>query len=132
MPDFNYTARDQLGKMINGTITAANRREAASALAGQAVFPLSVNDAGTSVEFARVRRVPVRHGSSMAFTARWPICCTAAGCRWSFSALRQRRRAPPSILAGPPRARRHALDGLRPDGRFAAQRGAAIAGHQRR
>ena len=58
MPDFNYTARDQAGQMVTGTITAANRREAATSLAGQMVFPLTVDDAGAGVEFSRVRRVP--------------------------------------------------------------------------
>jgi len=58
MPDFNYTARDQAGQMVSGTITAANRREAAASLAGRSIFPLVVNDAGAGVEFSQVRRVP--------------------------------------------------------------------------
>jgi len=58
MPEFNYTARDQAGQMVNGTITAATRREAAASLASREVFPLSVVDAGVGVEFSRVRRVP--------------------------------------------------------------------------
>ena len=58
MPDFNYTARDQAGQMVTGTITAASRSEAAATLAGRAVFPLKVDDAGAGVEFSRVRRVP--------------------------------------------------------------------------
>ncbi|MGO9108283.1 MAG: type II secretion system F family protein [Thermoguttaceae bacterium] len=58
MPDFNYTARDQAGQMVTGTITAASRREAATSLAARAVFPLTVDDAGMGVEFSRVRRVP--------------------------------------------------------------------------
>ncbi len=58
MPDFNYTARDQAGQMVTGTITAANRNEAAASLASRAVFPLKVDDAGVGVEFSRVRRVP--------------------------------------------------------------------------
>ena len=66
MPEFNYTARDQSGQMIMGTLTAANRREAAASLAGQMIFPLSVSDAGAGVEFARVRRVPAAM-LSMAF-----------------------------------------------------------------
>ena len=57
MPEFNYTARDQAGQVVTGTITAANRREAATSLAGKMVFPLAVNDAG-KVDSARVRRVP--------------------------------------------------------------------------
>jgi general secretion pathway protein F/type IV pilus assembly protein PilC len=58
MPDFNYTARDQAGKMVTGTIAAANRREAAASLAGKSVFPLTVSDAGAGVEISQVRRVP--------------------------------------------------------------------------
>ncbi len=58
MPDFNYTARDQAGQMVTGTISAASRSEAAATLAGRAVFPLKVDDAGVGVEFSRVRRVP--------------------------------------------------------------------------
>jgi general secretion pathway protein F/type IV pilus assembly protein PilC len=58
MPEFNYTARDQSGQVVTGTITAANRREAATSLAGKMVFPLAVDDAGTMVDSARVRRVP--------------------------------------------------------------------------
>ncbi len=58
MPEFNYTARDQAGQMVTGTITAASSREAATALAGRMVFPLTVADAGVGVEFSRVHRVP--------------------------------------------------------------------------
>ena len=58
MPEFNYTARDQTGQMITGTLTAANRREAATSLAGRMIFPLAVEDAGVGVEFSRVHRVP--------------------------------------------------------------------------
>jgi general secretion pathway protein F/type IV pilus assembly protein PilC len=58
MPDFNYTARDQAGQMVTGTITAPSRREAATSLAGKMVFPVTIDDAGAGVEFSRVRRVP--------------------------------------------------------------------------
>jgi len=58
MPEFNYTARDQSGQKVTGTLTAANRREAAASLAGRMIFPLAVDDAGAVTEFARVRRVP--------------------------------------------------------------------------
>jgi general secretion pathway protein F/type IV pilus assembly protein PilC len=58
MPEFNYTGRDQSGQMVTGTLTAANRREAAASLAGRMIFPLAVDDAGAAVEFSRVRRVP--------------------------------------------------------------------------
>ena len=58
MPEFKYTARDQSGQKVNGTLTAANRREAAASLAGRMIFPLTVDDVGAVTEFARVRRVP--------------------------------------------------------------------------
>ena len=58
MPDFNYTGRNQSGQMVNGTIAAANRREAAASLAAQMVFPLTIDEAGAAVDFARVHRVP--------------------------------------------------------------------------
>src|SRR5208282_6444562 len=58
MPEFNYTARDLTGQMVNGTIAAASRREASASLAGKMLFPLTVDDAGSGVEVSRVRRVP--------------------------------------------------------------------------
>jgi general secretion pathway protein F/type IV pilus assembly protein PilC len=58
MPEFSYTARDQSGQMVTGTLTAANRREVAASLAGRAIFPLAINDAGAGVEVSRVHRVP--------------------------------------------------------------------------
>jgi type II secretory pathway component PulF len=58
MPEFKYTAREPSGKMVNGTIAAANPREAASLLAAKALFPLAIDDSGGEVEFSRVRRVP--------------------------------------------------------------------------
>ena len=39
MPEFKYTARDTSGQMVSGTLTAANRREAAAALAGRDGLP---------------------------------------------------------------------------------------------
>ncbi len=58
MPEFTYTARDQAGLQVTGTITASNRSEAAASLAGRMIFPLAVEDAGQVVESSRVRRVP--------------------------------------------------------------------------
>ena len=58
MPDFRYIARDQAGQRLTGTIAAANRREAAAALAGRSLFPLDVEDASPATEHRRVRRVP--------------------------------------------------------------------------
>ncbi len=42
MPDFAYTARDISGKSINGTITAASVRDAATQLGSKALFPISI------------------------------------------------------------------------------------------
>jgi general secretion pathway protein F/type IV pilus assembly protein PilC len=58
MPDFRYTALDQAGQRVTGTVTAANRREATATLATRSVFPLQVEDASPGLEFQRVRRVP--------------------------------------------------------------------------
>jgi general secretion pathway protein F/type IV pilus assembly protein PilC len=58
MPDFNYTACDQSGARQSGTITAASRREAAAALAGKALFPVTMEDARPMGEPKKLRRVP--------------------------------------------------------------------------
>jgi type II secretory pathway component PulF len=60
MPDFRYTARDQSGQRLNGTIAAASRGEAAAALAAQQIFPLQVEDATPAASPLRVRRVPTQ------------------------------------------------------------------------
>jgi general secretion pathway protein F len=58
MPEFNYTACDTSGARQSGTISAAGRREAAAALAGRSLFPLSMEDARPVSEPRRMRRVP--------------------------------------------------------------------------
>ena len=58
MPDFNYIACDAAGVRQSGTIAAASRREAAAALAGKALFPVSMDDARRRGEPKRMRRVP--------------------------------------------------------------------------
>jgi len=58
MPEFRYTARDQSGQQTSGTVTAANRREAAAILSGRSVFPLEVEDASPAPPERQVRRVP--------------------------------------------------------------------------
>jgi type II secretory pathway component PulF len=60
MPDSRYTARDQSGQKLNGTIVAASRGEAVAALAAQQIFPLQVEDAAPSASPNRVRRVPTQ------------------------------------------------------------------------
>lgn len=58
MPDFNYTACDASGVRQTGTISAASRREAAAALAGRSLFPLTMEDVRPMSEPRRMRRVP--------------------------------------------------------------------------
>ncbi len=58
MPDFRYTARDQTGQSLDGTIAATTRGEALAALAGRQLFPLRIEDVSPSAEHRRVRRVP--------------------------------------------------------------------------
>ena len=60
MPEFSYTARNQLGQLVNGTISAADGREAAASLAAKTLFPLTVaaSTGAAAIEATRVRRVP--------------------------------------------------------------------------
>lgn len=58
MAEFRYTARDGDGKPLDGTISAANQREAVSILASRSIFPLELQDAAPNVEHRRIRRVP--------------------------------------------------------------------------
>jgi general secretion pathway protein F/type IV pilus assembly protein PilC len=60
MPEFTYIARDSSGGKVSGTIDAATRREALSALAGQALFPVDVQGAAQDAARRRIRRVPTR------------------------------------------------------------------------
>ena len=58
MPDFNYIACDTTGVRQSGTISAATRRDAAAALAGKSLFPLSMDDARPVTAPQKMRRVP--------------------------------------------------------------------------
>jgi general secretion pathway protein F len=58
MAEFRYTARDGAGQPLDGTISAANQREAVAMLASQSIFPLELKDAAPNVERRRIRRVP--------------------------------------------------------------------------
>ena len=60
MPEFSYVARNNSGEKVAGSITADGRREALSALSGQALFPLEVTADSPVVEDHRVRRVPAQ------------------------------------------------------------------------
>jgi type II secretory pathway component PulF len=57
MPEFHYTARDDAGQKVSGTLTAAGPREAAAALAARAVFPLEIRDAVPVKSSQKVGRI---------------------------------------------------------------------------
>lgn len=58
MPEFAYKARNHAGSDVNGTITAASRREALCALGDRQLFPLSVeNAAPPRAAWQRRRRI---------------------------------------------------------------------------
>ena len=46
MPDFAYTAKNNLGQSVQGTISATGHREAVVALTRQSLFPMQVKAAG--------------------------------------------------------------------------------------
>jgi len=48
MPTYAYTARDMTGKIINGSIEAANEREVAALLGEKSLFPSKVAPAGNA------------------------------------------------------------------------------------
>jgi len=58
MPEFNYVARDSSGQLVQGAVSAANRREAVAVLGSRAIFPVQVEAATRSLEDRHVRRVP--------------------------------------------------------------------------
>ncbi len=62
MPEFRYVARELTGKQVEGTLTAANEREALGALSARGVFPISVTLAATAQAHKenKRRRVPAR------------------------------------------------------------------------
>jgi general secretion pathway protein F/type IV pilus assembly protein PilC len=59
MPDFAYVARDNTGRKVSGTISAASRRDVVSSLGKQSLFPLEVKtaEAGTVVRVKRGKRI---------------------------------------------------------------------------
>src|SRR5207244_4290503 len=59
MPEFAYIARDNTGRKISGTISAASRRDVVASLGKQALFPVEVKDApaGTAVRAKRGKKV---------------------------------------------------------------------------
>jgi len=56
MADFQYVARDNSGQRVIGTIAAATRREALTAIAGRALFPVEIKGAAAATA-TRDRRI---------------------------------------------------------------------------
>ncbi len=57
MPTFAYTARDQQGKRVTGTLVATSQREAVTTLAGKSLFPLQVKAEVAKKSWSSNRRV---------------------------------------------------------------------------
>ncbi len=57
MAEFTYIARDSSGQRVTGTIAAANRREALSAISAKALFPVEVRGDVPTIEQKSLRRV---------------------------------------------------------------------------
>jgi general secretion pathway protein F len=57
MVEFAYVARDASGQRVTGTVDAANRREALSAIAGRALFPVEVTGDARPVATRSYRRI---------------------------------------------------------------------------
>ena len=62
MPDFRYIARELSGKQTEGTLTAANEREALGQLTARSLFPMKITMAQASAahQANKRRRVPAR------------------------------------------------------------------------
>ena len=60
MPEFHYTARNELGAKITGTQDAANEAEAASQLSAGGLFPLEIKPILKQTATGKVRRVSDR------------------------------------------------------------------------
>ena len=60
MPEFHYTARNELGAKVVGTLDAANESEAASQLSAGGFFPLEIKPILKQTTTGKVRRVSDR------------------------------------------------------------------------
>ena len=60
MPEFHYTARNELGAKVAGTLDAANESEAASQLSAGGFFPLEIKPILKQTTTGKVRRVSDR------------------------------------------------------------------------
>ena len=65
MPTFAYTARDMMGKQVNGTLEAAGEREVATILSERSLFPVNVKGVGSPTQSVFGRRKRVK-GQTMA------------------------------------------------------------------
>ncbi len=57
MPEFQYTARDQKGEKIDGTLDAATQNEALAALSARGMFPMSMEKVRVAGGSGRVGRI---------------------------------------------------------------------------
>src|SRR5947209_748061 len=56
MPDFTYIARDNTGRKVSGTLSAANQHEAVTTLGQRALFPVEVSANTVAVSAGRTGR----------------------------------------------------------------------------
>ncbi len=68
MPKFTYSARNQAGKRVAGTLTAANLNEAAEDLKRQNLHPLQIEPVGGGVGPRSARRAKVKMADMLVFT----------------------------------------------------------------
>ena len=63
MPNFQYTAREESGRQVNGVLAAASKQEALNNLASQRLFPMRVDLAdGKKLEFGKAgKKVGARY-----------------------------------------------------------------------
>ncbi|RMF93960.1 MAG: type II secretion system F family protein [Planctomycetota bacterium] len=60
MPEFQYTALDSRGKKVDGTVSAATKREAVAAISARDLYPVSVSGEEITEVRKRVRRIPAQ------------------------------------------------------------------------
>ncbi|MDR3111391.1 MAG: type II secretion system F family protein [Planctomycetaceae bacterium] len=65
MPEYHYTARNQVGEKIEGVVEAAGEREVAAALAGKGLFPLKIHPIAGQQINGKIR--PVKGQQLVAF-----------------------------------------------------------------
>ena len=60
MPEFSYIARETSGQKVTGTVSADSQRDAMTALASRALFPVEVRANSPIIKDKQVRRVPAQ------------------------------------------------------------------------